>query len=355
MAHHPVRGLIHLGLLAMLALGAAPPPAAQGGGAAAPNQAAWQAFHRRDFRDCERLAREAWKLAEADRDPLQAAFAAANLSAAVTMRGRLDEGLEWSLRAEERLGSGREPLVRGRILVAQAILRQARGEEKAGEKAFLRAREALGGEDWSLAFAEALVKAYDWNDLYVGFERMTTLREAARDSKEPRRAALALLALGWLGGVQGSIEAVKDFEEARAILVSTGEKAVLPLVDHNLGSVLLWLDRLDEAQIVFERGLGLARGAGERRMEVILLDDLSLLFSQKEDWPRAMASDREAGERLAAIAEDVRQGRLDDSLLLDLRRLFKARYVHKPQMLIDLFLGLFDQLAVEPKASGSGG
>ena len=349
-----MRRLIHFGLLAMLALGAAPPSAAQVARASAPNQAAWQAFHRRDFRECERLAREAFQVAETDRDPLQAAFAAANLAAAVAMRGRLDEGLEWSRRAEERLGPGRAPRVLGRILVGQAILRQVRGEEEASEKAFLRAREALGGEDWSLAFAEALVKAYDWNDLYLGFERMTTLREAAHDSKEPRRAALALLALGWLGGVQGSIEAVKDFEQARAILVSAGEKAVLPLVDHNLGSILLWLDRLDEAQAVYERGLAAARGAGDRRLEVILLDDLSLLFSQKEDWPRAVASDREAGERLAAIAEDVRQGRLDDSLLLDLRRLFKARYVHKPQMLVDLFLGFFDQLAVEPMPSGSG-
>jgi hypothetical protein len=81
---------------------------------------------------------------------------------------------------------------------------------------------------------------------------------------------------------------------------------------------------------------------------VVLLDDLSLLYSQKEDWPRAIAADREASERLGAIAEDVRQKRLEDSLLLDLRRLFRSRYTHKPQMLIDLFLGLFDQLAVEP-------
>jgi len=347
-----VRGLISVLLLAVPALGAATASAAQD--AAAQNQAAWQAFQRRDFAACESLAREAFKLAEAERDSLQTAFAAANTAAAVAMRGRLDEGLEWSLRAEQALGSGGEPRVRGRILVAQAILRQVRGEDEASAKAFVRAREALGPEDWSLAFADALAKAYDWDDLSAAFQRMTALRESALGAKEPRRQAIALLVLGWLDGVGGSPEAVKTFEEARAILVSAGEEAVLPLVDHNLGSVLLWADRRDEAQGIYERGLTAARALSDRRMEVILLDDLSLMFSQKEDWPRAIASDREAGERLAAIAQDVRQGRVEDSLLLDLRRLFKARYVHKPQLLIDLFLGLFDQLAVEPKASGSG-
>ena len=65
------------------------------------NQAAWQAFHRRDFSECERLAREAWQLAEADGDSVQSTFAAANLAAAVALRGRLDEALEWSRRARK--------------------------------------------------------------------------------------------------------------------------------------------------------------------------------------------------------------------------------------------------------------
>jgi hypothetical protein len=333
---------------------AAATPFVEEAGAAAQNQAAWQAFRRRDFPECERLAREASKLAEADRDALQAAFAAANTAAAVAMRGRLDEGLEWSRRAETALGPAREPRVRGRILAAQAILQQVRGEDEASQQAFLRARKELGAEDWSLAFADALAKGYDWEDLATAFSSISVLRDKARTSKEPKHAAAALLALGWVEGAGGSIEAVKTFEEARAILVSIGETAALPMIDHNLGSVLLWADRLDEAQGVYERGLAAARAAGDRRLEVILLDDLSLVFSQKEDWPRAIASDREAGARLAAIAEDVRQGRLEDSLLLDLRRLFKARYTHKPQLLVDLFLGLFDQLAVEPLASGSG-
>lgn len=347
-----MQGAISVSLIAALTLGAATGSVAQEAGAAAANRAAWQAFQRRDFAECERLAREAWKTAEVDRDSRQAALAAANTAAAASMRGRLDEGLEWSRRAEEALGPGREPRLRGRILVAQAILRQARGEDEARAQAFLAARKLLGEGDWPLEFADALARAYDWQDLNAAFNRMSALRDQTRGSNEPKRAAMALLARGWVEGVGGSLDAAKTFEEARALLVSAGEKDVLPTVDHNLGSVLLWNDRLDEARSVYERGLLAARAIGERRLEVILLDDLSLVFSQKEDWPRAIASDREAGARLAAIAEEVRQGRLEDSLLLDLRRLFKARYTHKPQMFIDLFLGLLDQLAVEPMAAG---
>jgi len=46
--------------------------------------------------------------------------------------------------------------------------------------------------------------------------------------------------------------------------------------------------------------------------QAFLLDDLSQPFSRKEDWPRAVAADREASAHLSAIAEDVRQGRLED-------------------------------------------
>jgi hypothetical protein len=294
------------------------------------NLAAWRAFQLKDFARCERLAHEAWRLAEAESAPLQSAFAAANLGAAIAMRGRLDEALEWSGRALERLGPGRQPVVRGRILVARAILQKLRGEDEASARAFEDARRALGAEDWRLAFADALAQAYDWNDFGVAYERLAALRDAARGGAGSKHAALALLALGWIQGIGSGFDGVKSFVDARAAMVAAGETAILPLVDHNLGTVYLKVGWLDEGQAVYERGLGAARAANDRRMEVILLDDLSQLFSQREDWARAQAADREAGERLAAIAEDVRRGRLEDSLLLDLRRLFKMRYTHQP-------------------------
>lgn len=335
-------------------MAASPPPAAVEAPAADANRAAWRAFHEREFARCERLATEAWALAAADRDSLEAVFAAGNAAAAAAMRGRLDEALEWSRRADERLGPGREPRLHGRLLVAQAIVHLLRGEDEACDRAFGRAREALGPEDWPLAYTHALARAYDWQDLNEAYQRMTALRDRARGSAEATRAAGALVAIGWIKGVGGGAGGVEPFEEARAVLAASGQAAVLPVVDHDIGAVLLDGDRLDEAQAAFERGLAAARAVGDRRLEVILLDDLSLLFSQKEDWPRAVAADREAGGRLAAIAEDLRQGRLDDSPLLDVRRLFKERYVHRPQLLVDLFLGFLDQLAVEPGAAENG-
>jgi len=253
---------------------ASPPSTAVEGRAADANQAAWEAFHQRDFPRCEQLAREAWQLAEVDRDLLQAAVAAANLAAAVAMRGRLDEALEWSRRAEERLGPDPQPLVRGRILVAQAILQKVRGEDEASEQAFRRAREALGPEDWPLAVADALVQGYDWNDMDAAYRRLSALRDMARGSGDPQHAALVLLDLGWLEGVGGGLGAVRFLEEARAIFATSGQPAVLPLVDHNLGAVFLGADRLGEAQTAFERGLAAARAVDRT-------DGLSLAFA---DW-----------------------------------------------------------------------
>ena len=333
-------------------MAASSPPAAVEAPAADANRAAWRAFHERDFARCERLAKEAWELTAEDRDSLEAVFAAGNAAAAVAMRGRLDEAFEWSHRADERLGPGREPRLRGRLLVAQAVVHLLRGEDEACNRALGRAREALGSEDWPLAYADALARAYRWDDLNDAYQRLTVLRDRAGGSAV--RAAAALMAIGWIKGVGGGTGGVETFEEARAVLDASGQTAVLPVVDHDIGAVLLEAGRLDEAQAAFERGLAAARAVGDRRLEVILLDDLSLLFSQKEDWPRAVAADREAGGRLAAIAEDLGQGRLDDSPLLDVRRLFKERYVHRPQLLVDLFLGFLDQLAVEPGTAESG-
>ena len=143
-------------------LEAGPPPAAAETPAADANRVAWRAFHERDFARCERLAKAAWELAAPNRDSLEAVFAAGNAAAAAAMRGRLDDALEWSRRADERLGPGREPRLRGRLFVAQAILHLLRGEAEACKRAFGAAREALGSEDWPLAYAHALARAYDW-------------------------------------------------------------------------------------------------------------------------------------------------------------------------------------------------
>jgi hypothetical protein len=75
---------------------------------------------------------------------------------------------------------------------------------------------------------------------------------------------------------------VERFEEARGILASAGDAAAMPLADHNIGALWLRADRLSDAETAFERGLAAAREVGDRRLEVILLDDLSHLFSQKE-------------------------------------------------------------------------
>jgi hypothetical protein len=86
-------------------------------------------------------------------------------------------------------------------------------------------------------------------------------------------------------------------------------------------------------------------------MEFVLLDDLSFLHMLRGDEAEARKADREAEQRLAAIAEAMRAGRLEDSLLLDFRQLAKLRYLNQPSMLSDPFLGVLDQVVVRPPAA----
>lgn len=313
------------------------------------NRAAWQAFRARDFSGAERKARAAWTAAEAQREPLQSAFAAANLAAALAMRGRLDEAREWSLRAEQRLAGGPAE-VRGRLLAARAMIEITRGDEAASKQALADAKQALGPKDWRLRMLSSLLLVHADLEIAAGYEELRALREAARAAGNAEGEAVALTAIGWVEGLGGAESAVTAFERARALFAASGHAGIVPLMDHDIGAVFLRAGKPELARAPLERGLEAARKGGDVRTELILLDDLSLFFVRTGDGRRAREADLAAAARLARIAEDVRAGRLEDSLLLDLRHLSKLRYVNQPSLLVDLFVGLCDQLALEPVA-----
>jgi tetratricopeptide (TPR) repeat protein len=282
-----------------------------------------------------------------------AAVAAANVAAALAMRGHFEEALRWSARAEEALGeSGPRPL-RGRLLAARGLIRYALGQDEAGTRDLGAAREALGPGDWPLAFLREMAALYATLDLAAAYDRLTLLLDQARKASDHVRAGVCLMALGWIDGLSGG-PAVERFEEARRLLPGRTDPSLLALLDHDLGVAHLRKDQVEEAGRAFARGLEGARASGERSLEYILLNDLGLWHAQRGEDAAAERADREAAQRLAAIGEDLRRGRIEDSLLLDFRQLSKLRYVSTPPMLMDLFLGLFDQLAVEPPPDGEG-
>jgi ATP/maltotriose-dependent transcriptional regulator MalT len=315
-------------------------------GFAAKNRQAWEAFQRRDFPRAEALARQAWTAAGPQTDPSQAAIAAVNVGAALALRGRLEEALEWSHRGEERLGTGGDKVVRGRVLASRALIRFARGEQDESRADFERAEALLGADDWRFALARTLTRVYVEVDAAAAQELETMLAQARRSGGDPVRVVPCLMGLGWLEGLYGS--GASRFEEMRRVLEGRADDSVLALVDHDLAAVHLRGGRLEGAEAAVRRGLETARRAGDLRLEFILLNDQSLLHVQKKEDAAARESDRAAQQSLVALTAALREGRLEDSLLLDFRQLARLRYINQPLVLGDPFLGVMDQVALDP-------
>jgi tetratricopeptide (TPR) repeat protein len=310
------------------------------------NRQAWDAFQRRDFPQAEALARQAWASAGPGTDAAQAAIAATNVGAALALRGRLDEALEWSRRAEERLGPGADRTALGRLLASRALIHHARGENDESRAAFDRAEPLLGPDDWPFAVARTLVRLYQSVDVSAADRLGALLATARRPGGDPARLVPCLMGLGWAEGLYGT--GAERFEEVRKLLEGRPPGALLALVDHDLGALHLRSQRLDAAEVALRRGLETARRAGDLRLEFILLNDLSLLHVQEGEDAAAREADQAAEQRLSAISGALREGRLEDSLLLDFRQLARLRYLNKPLLLVDPFLGVLDQIAIQP-------
>ena len=83
-------------------------------------------------------------------------------------------------------------------------------------------------------------------------------------------------------------------------------------------------------------------------MTAEVLNAMIVLYMNMGDEARARDCNREAEEVLEAIAEDLRQGRLTDTVMLDFFGLLQMRYSNLPPCNADLFVGCFDQLVLEP-------
>jgi hypothetical protein len=106
--------------------------------------------------------------------------------------------------------------------------------------------------------------------------------------------------------------------------------------------------KLGPAERPFREGLE-GPVSGDRRLQVVLLDDFSLLHAQKGDEARP-ARKISPSSVSSPICGGVRSGRIEDTLLLDFRQLSKLRYLNLPSVLFPLFHGVFDQLALDPAA-----
>jgi hypothetical protein len=324
------------------------PVAASAADTRALNGKAWEAFRARDFAVAEASARTAWSAAEADADAGQAGVAAANVAAALAMRGRFPEALEWSRKSDARLAASGSTKARGRLAAARALIHLADGAREAGEAEFARAETWIGKDDWPLAFVRltALVYAEPASDtVYAG---LAALLKTARAEKDPQRTLLCLLALGWGETFFDPGSSLARYREAHALAGGT-DPELRAYAAHDLGTALFRARDLGAAEAAFGEGLAEARRSADRPLQVVLLNDLSLLHAQTGEDAAAREEDASAQRLLAGIAEDLRQGRIEDTLLLDFRQLSKLRYLNLPSVLFPLFHGLFDQLALDPE------
>jgi hypothetical protein len=323
---------------------------AAGADALGPAGRAWTSFRARDFAAAEAASREAWAAASSNGDARQAGVAAANLAATLAMRGRFREALDWSGKAEERLVAAGARKPRGRLLAARALIHYADGARGEGAKAFAQAATWLDKDDWPLAFAHLTVGLYVDPSSQESYQGLQVLLKRAQDAQDRERTLRALLAVAWAETFFDPATSVAHFREARDLAAAGSDAELRAYTAHDLGVAHFRRGELGPAEEAFREGLERARASGDRRMQVVLLDDFSLLHAQKGDEARAREEDLAEGRVLAQLAEELRSGRLEDTVLLDFRQLSKTRYLNLPGVLFPLFHGVFDQLALDPAA-----
>lgn len=306
------------------------------------SQEAYRAFRGQEFGRARELAEQTLARARARNDPREAGFAAANLAAALTITGRVDEALPLYDQAKEWLQEGGRPRERGRLAVARGLALYLIGEPEQGNRELERARTLLGAADWRRDFASVAIRY--WADLQVGetFQAATMLLERARRAGKKERVAAALMVAGAL---QGS---APQLEEAMGLFEELGQPRTAALGLRNVGVVHLRWRELGAAEDQLVEALGRARTLGDKRLEFIVLNDLSVVRAQAGDDGPAREADLEAEALLAGLTGALQQRQVQATLMLDAYHLLRLRYLTMPLPLIDFFPWFFDQLALDP-------
>jgi tetratricopeptide (TPR) repeat protein len=310
----------------------------------------YTAFQSRSFDVAEVSAREAWKLSQGRPQGVAAGVAAANVGAALTLSAKLGEALEWQERAAEILRRENRQELLGRLAVARAITLYLLDRRADAIEMLIGARRVLGQKDWRSAFVDAGANGYSSDGLEVQFGYMAYrgLLSVAREEGDSLRTALCCMALGRLEGETGGHDKALDYYSAALrIFEARQDSAGAAVAVRNLGSAHRKLQQYAPAEEVLLSGLDRAERLGDRRLLVVVLDDLHLLYAETERYDRAREIDLRAKQTLEGIVDDIRRGRVADTLLLDLNQLVRKQYVNRPAYSTDVFRGILDQLALQ--------
>ena len=319
------------------------------------NRKAFASFQTQDFRQAEAAALEAWN--RSDPDALGAGLAAANVAAVLAIKGQLDGALQWQGRAEGIFRRKRETGLLGRLAVARAVthflgsLKFSAGNAEDSLPDLKEARELLGEEDFRMARVEAQILCNSEQAEHAQAGYMAFVRLSATHEKDGNRmcGARCAVCMGHAEGKSGGHRsALQYYEKALEIYLAEGDSVGAGLALRNIGLARRKLRQYPESEAACRKALDMARGTENTRLEIEALNDLSLLYMEMGDEAGARSADREARAAVQAVAEAIRSGQLDDTVLLDFYQVLKIRYANLLPYSTEMFAGFCDQLALEP-------
>ncbi|MCZ6634857.1 MAG: tetratricopeptide repeat protein [bacterium] len=322
------------------------------------NREVFEAFKNRQFQTAEMLADRVWEQMPEGTISTAVGIAAANKGALLTIRGRFEDAMEWQERADRIFGKVTADRLRGRLEVARAVtsfLNERQFSEEAPEQALQHveaARPALGKDDFRLNWVEAEMMGHSPRAVHVqgSYMKYLGLIRACESSGDSLRLGWCEMRLGIVEGATGGhSEALKRYGRALEIFEAMKDSVGMGLAMRNMGLASRKKMMYDEAETILNQALVFSQKRGDTALSVKVLNDLSKLYMETGDFPRAAKTDQMVNTVLDSIGEDVRSGRSVDSLILDYHHLIRLRYASLLPYENDRFTGFYDQLVLEEK------
>jgi tetratricopeptide (TPR) repeat protein len=162
--------------------------------------------------------------------------------------------------------------------------------------------------------------------------------------------AQCMMRLGRIeGGSGGHSAAETNFTRALGIYEAAGNVNQAMVAARNIGLARWKQKRLEAAAEILEKTYERAKAENSPRTSLLILNDLSMLYTSLNQPEEAIRHDRAADDLLLSMAEDITAGKLEDHLNLDFWLLYKQRYIGKPSYELEMFDGFFSYLALSPE------
>lgn len=325
-------------------------------GVLAQNHQVVDAFYARDFGTARLLAESSWRMAKGRGDMLEAGLASANIGACLTMLGQFDEARMWQQRALELFEKQGSTSLVGQVNIARAITEflhaQQYGKNNVGNALVYLdlAKNGLGAANAQLARVGAEIRrgSGDPHLEGLGYREYVALIDLFRQGGEHLAKARCAVRLACLDGKRGAHDtALNRCLMAAEIFKTEGEVGEAAFALRNAGHAHRKLGDYTLAEKTLKEALDAARKSGQASIELRVLDDLSRLYAEMDQYDLAIDFDEQADALLYKIAKSVPQGYAADSVSLSLQHLLLLRFASVIPYEADRFAGFYDALILQ--------